>query len=78
MKAASRKDIVRLFPGIQDHTVLEILHTGTNIHELEAALQLLQNDDEGLIGMKQRQDERIGRLLAILRQSEIRPLAEDR
>ncbi len=65
-------DIARVFPGIQDHTVLEILAAQTTVDELEAALLLLTNDDEGLIEIKQRESGQLNRLLEILNQSEIR------
>ena len=77
MTTVSRDDVVRLFPGIQDHTVLEILDTGASVRDLEAALQLLQNADEGLIDIKQREGDQINRLLVILGKSEIRPADED-
>ena len=49
MTTATQNDIVRLLPGIQDHTVLEILAMEATVAELEALVQLLQDDDEGLI-----------------------------
>ena len=66
MNAATHQDIVRLFPGIQDHTVVEILDTRATLGEIEAALALLQDADEGLIGVKQRHGDRINRVLDIL------------
>lgn len=73
MTIATVDDIARVFPGIQDHTVLEILATQPTVDELEAALLLLTNDDEGLIEIKQRESAQLNRLLEILNQSEIRP-----
>ncbi len=72
MTTATNEDVVRVFPGMQDHTVLEILATKATVDELEAALLLLTNDDEGLIGVKQREGGQLNRLLEILNQSEIR------
>ena len=78
MVTATHDDIVRLVPGIQDHTAVEILDTKASIGELEAALQLLQDADEGLIDIKRREGGQINRLLAILSKSEIRPSEDDR
>ena len=72
MTTATNEDIVRVFPGMQDHTVLEVLATKATVDELEAALLLLTNDDEGLIEIKQRESGQLNRLLEILNQSEIR------
>lgn len=72
MANATHDDIVRLFPGMQDHTVLEILAMHATVNELDAASLLLQDADEGLIGVKQRHGDRLSRLLAILAKSEIR------
>ena len=76
MTTATHNDIVRLFPGMQDHVVLEILGTEATVAELEAALQLLQDDDEGLIGIKQQKGGRLNLLLRILANSEIQPRDE--
>lgn len=58
---------------MQDHTVLEILATAATLAELEAASLMLQDADEGLIGVKQRHGDRLSLLLGILAKSEIRP-----
>ena len=71
--AATHDDIVRLCPGIQDHTAVEILHTGASVREFEAAMQLLHCADEGLMDIRRREGDRIDRLLYILARSEIRP-----
>ena len=71
MTTATHDDIVRLFPGVQDHTVLEILATEASVDELEATLLLLQDDDEGLIGVKERHGDRLNLLHGILANSEI-------
>ncbi len=73
MNATTHQDIVRLFPGIQDHAVVEILDTHATLGDIEAVLALLQDADEGLIGVKQRHGERINRVLEILTASGFRP-----
>jgi hypothetical protein len=60
MNATTRQDIVRLFPGIQDHTVVEILDTHATLGDIEAAVALLQHG------------ERINRVLEILAASGFR------
>ena len=77
MTTATHDDIVRLFPGIQDHTVLEILDTKATVDEIEATTLLLQNADEGLIEIKTQEGDRINRLLNLLASSEIRPQEND-
>ena len=74
MAAVTHSEIERMFPGIQNHTVLEILALKLSIAELEAACLLLQDADEGLVDIKQRSGDRINRLLDILTKSEVRPL----
>ncbi len=76
MATATHDDIIRLFPDMQDHTVLAILGMEATIDELEAALQLLQDDDEGLIGIKQQKGGRLNLLLGILQKSELQPRDE--
>lgn len=73
MNKATHQDITRLFPGIQDHTVVEILDTQATLGDIEAAVALLQDADEGLIGVKQRHGDRINRVLDILAASDYRP-----
>ena len=73
MTTVTHDEIVRLFPGIQDHTALEILDMKATVGELEAVSLLLQNADEGLVDIKQREGDQINRLLNILGSSEIRP-----
>jgi hypothetical protein len=73
MDTATHQDIVRLFPGIQDHTVVEILDAKATLGDIEAAVALFQNADEGLIGVKQRRGDRINRVLDILAASDFRP-----
>jgi hypothetical protein len=73
MANATHDDIARLFPGIQDHTVLEILATEPTVDELEAALLLLQDSDEGSIEIRKQKGDLLNHLLGILAKSEIRP-----
>ena len=73
MAIVTHDDIVRLFPGIQDHTVLEILATEATVDELEAALLLLEDNDEALKVIQQQKGSLLNHLLAILAKSEIRP-----
>lgn len=76
MTTVTHDEIARLFPGIQDHTALEILDTRATVGELEAASLLLQDADEGLVEIKRREGDQINRLLDILASSEIRPQEE--
>ena len=71
MATATHDDVCRLFPGIQDHTIVDVLATQPSIAELEAALQMLQEDDESLIETKQREGGRLNCLIAILANAEI-------
>ena len=73
MATATHDDIIRLFPGMQDHTAVAILGMEATVDELEAALQLLQDDDEGLIDIKQKKGDRLNLLLGILQKSEVQP-----
>ncbi|MDH4048636.1 MAG: hypothetical protein OEW68_01465 [Gammaproteobacteria bacterium] len=66
MTTPTHDEIVRFFPGIQDQTVLEIQATNTTSADLEAALLLLQGDDEALLEYKRRKAGRLNQLLAIL------------
>ena len=77
MTVATRNDVARLIPDIEDHAVVEILGMDATVGELEAALAALTSDDEGLIEIEHREGDRIHHLLRILHQSRIEP-AEDR
>ncbi|MDH3637856.1 MAG: hypothetical protein OES09_05265 [Gammaproteobacteria bacterium] len=77
MSIGTRDDIVRLFPGIQDHTIVEILATKCTVDQLEAASLLLADQDEGLIDAKREAADQLARVLDILAQAEIMP-REDR
>ena len=72
MNAATHQDIVRLLPGIQDHAVVEILDAHATLGDVEAVVALLQDADEGLIGVGQRHGDRINRVLDILAASGFR------
>lgn len=74
MVNATHDDVVRIFPGIQDHTVVELLAMEPTINELESALLSLQGNDgsdKRLIDMKKRKGGRLNLLLGILADSEI-------
>lgn len=71
MATLTREDVLRLCPGIQAHDVLEVMNTRASVAELEAALLLLQDADEGLAEVQREHGDRINRLLAVLRRSEI-------
>ena len=71
MATLTREDVVRLWPGIQAHDVIEILDTKASVAELDAALRLLHDADEGLIDVQREHGDRINRLLAVLSRSEI-------
>ena len=72
MNAATHNAIVRLFPGIQDHAGVEILDAHPTLGDVEAVLALLQDAAEGLVGVKQRNGDRINRVLDILAASGFR------
>lgn len=72
MTSATHSDIVRLFPGIQDHTALEIIAMEATVVELEAVLQLLQDSDAGLIETMHEKGGRLNLLRGILENSELR------
>ena len=50
---------------------MEILATEATVDDLEAALLLLQGNDEGLIDIKQQKGRLLNRLLEIVANSEI-------
>lgn len=70
---ATHDEIVRLFPGMQDHAVLEIEAINATVGELEAALLAMQQDDEALIEFRRQSGDRLNRLLAILTDAGIEP-----
>jgi hypothetical protein len=69
MNKATRKDVLSIFPEIQDHAVVEILDMMATVDDLEAALLILTSDDKDLIDIKRREGGRIHRLLNILNQA---------
>ena len=74
MTSATYDDVIQLFPGMQDHTVVEILAVEATVNELEGVLLSLQgndSNDEQLIDMKKRKGSRLNLLLGILADSEI-------
>lgn len=76
MSIATHKDIVQVFPGIQDHAAVEILDMQATVDELEAALAVLTSDDKDLIDIKQREGGQIHRLLNILNQADIQAVLD--
>ena len=76
MSIATHKEIVQIFPGIQDHAAVEILEMQATVDELEAALAVLTSDDKDLIGIKQREGGQIHRLLNILNQAGIQAVLD--
>ncbi len=66
MTIATRKDIVDVFPGLEDHAVVEILGMEATTEDLEAALAVLSSDDKDLIDVQHREGTAIHRLMNIL------------
>lgn len=77
MTSATHREVIRLFPGLDDHTVTEVLATRATLGDLEAAAALLADEDEGTIEARRRAGDRISRVVGILMASEIAP-ADDR
>lgn len=73
MAIALEKEIRRIFPGIEDHAVLEVLRMQATVDELEAAALLLSNEDEGLIGIRTREGALLNQLLGVLSRAGIEP-----
>jgi hypothetical protein len=71
MTIATHADVCRIFPGLQDHAVVDLLAARPSIAELEAASQMLQDDDESLIEIKQRKSDRLNNLVAILSHAQL-------
>lgn len=76
MSKATRKDVLGVFPGLEDHTVVEILDMGATVDELEAALTILNSDDKDLIEIKRREGDNINRLMDILSQAGVESTTE--
>lgn len=73
MTTVTHDDVVRVFPGIQDHTVVELLEIGVTVDQLETARLLLADQDEGLIDREHREGGQLSRVLEILSRAEILP-----
>jgi len=77
MPIAAYKDVVRVFPGLQDHTVAALLDMKATVDELEAALVMLSGDEEQLIDFQSREGDQVHGILSILGRSELQA-REDR
>ncbi len=66
MTTATRKDIVDVFPDLEDHAVVEILGMEATVEDLEAALAALSGDDKDLVDVQHREGTQIHRLMNIL------------
>lgn len=73
----SHEQIAELFPGIEDHTVVEIMETGATLDDLEAAFQWLQSGDEPAFAARRQDSSRFNRLLGVLTEARVQP-AQDR
>ena len=76
MSTATRKDVLGVFPELEDHAVVAILDMKATVDELEAALTILASDDKDLIAMKRREGGEINRLLDILSQAGVGSMPE--
>ncbi len=70
MNSATHDDVIRLFPDTQGHSVVEILDLGPSLDELEAAVLLLGNQDEGLVDASIPTPTVISRIVDILSREE--------
>ena len=71
MIVATHDDVCRLFPGLDDHAVVDLLATQPSIAELEAVSQMLQDDDESLIEVKRHRGDRLNGLFSIVSRAEV-------
>lgn len=78
MTAATRNDILRIFPDLPDHAVSRIEDMKATVAELDAAMLLLSSDDVDLIEQKQREGDRLNHLMAILDAAGVEAPDEDR
>jgi hypothetical protein len=78
MVTVTHEDIARLFPGIQDHTAVEIIETNAAFADLEAVALLLQGTDNELISIRREHGDRINRILDILATGEFAQGEDDR
>jgi hypothetical protein len=70
------REILRLFPDLQAHTVVELQATGASADDLEVALQLLNASDEPLVEAGRREDPTVHRVLSVLSQADIDPFGD--
>lgn len=68
--------ILRLFPDLQAHTVVELQEIGASADDLEVALQLLNASDEPLVEAGRREDPTVHRVLSVLSQADIDPFGD--
>jgi hypothetical protein len=78
MSSVNASDVTRLFPGIEDHTVVEVLASKPTLADLEAASQLLADQDEGMEDADSALRERVSGLVAILAAAGLTAPADDR
>lgn len=71
MTIATHDEVCRLFPGLDDHAVVDLLAARPSTAELEAVMQMLQDNDEALIDVRQQKGDRLNRLFAILARSQL-------
>ena len=76
MSIATRKDVLSVFPDIQDHAVVEIMALNATIDDLEAALVILTSEDKNLIEIKRREGGQIHQLMNILNQAAVLAAAD--
>ncbi len=69
MSNVTHTDVVKRFPGMPDHTVVEILALQPTEAELDAMQLIAAADDEHLVEFKQHETDRLNRLLAIVEAS---------
>lgn len=69
---ATRQDITRLFRGVDEHTILELLRIEPSVSDLEAALLVMQGDDESLYGMAESRRQAAAQLASTLEQAGFR------
>lgn len=73
MATATRKEILRLFPGLPEHAVLALIDAKATSAELDAAMLSLQGDDDAIIEFRRRDGARLEHLLGILSAAGIEP-----
>ena len=78
MVTLTHDDIARLFPGIQDHTAVEIIQSNASFADLEAVALLLQGADDNLMNIRREHGDRLNRVLDILAAGEFIQGEDDR